>query len=80
MLMPFDWAVLTVEDARLLRGFIQKVTGTPAQPKNYKKMQDAGVLDIYHKLDEFVEARDHYQNDLRRLDPNDFEPRSYDHY
>ena len=78
MLMPFEWAVLTVEEASELSAFIEKMTATPTQPINFKKMQDLGIYDMYNKLRHLVDQAAHYQRNLESLNPDDFA--SYDHY
>lgn len=70
MIMPFDWAVLTIEEAKLLMEYIEKSTATKTQPKYYDKIQRLGMLPIYEKLREFVELHNHYQG-LRTLDVYD---------
>lgn len=69
MLMPFDWAVLTVQEARLLMEYIEKSTATKTQPRYYEKIQKAGMLPIYEKLREFVETNAQHQA-LQNLDIN----------
>ena len=61
MLMPFDWAVLTVEEAKLLMEYIEKSTATKTQPKYYEKIQRLGLLPIYEKLREFVELHNQWK-------------------
>lgn len=75
MLLPFQWAVLTVEEARLLMSYIESSTATKSQFKNYDKMQKAGMLQVYEKLREFVETSVQWEGNLRWLDPNNFETR-----
>jgi len=70
MIMPFDWAVLTIEEAKLLMEYIEKSTATKTQPKYYEKIQRLGMLPIYEKLREFVELNSHYQG-LRTLNIGD---------
>ena len=65
--MPFEWAVLTVQEARLLMTYIEKSTATKTMPKRYDKMQQFGVLPIYEKLRDFVELNAQYQA-LQSLD------------
>ena len=77
MLMPFQWAVLTIEEAKLLMQYIEKTTSTKTIPKHYEKMQKAGMFSIYEKLREFVEVNAQYECHLRYLDPSDFETRDY---
>ena len=67
MLMPFEWAVLTIEEAKLLIDYIEKSTATKTIPRYYEKMQRFGMLEIYRKLREFVELHEHHQG-LQRLD------------
>ena len=67
MLMPFEWACLTVQEARLLMQYIEKSTGTKTMPRYYEKMQKHGMLEIYNKLREFVELNAQYQA-LQSLD------------
>ncbi len=68
MLLPFDFAVLTKEEAKLLKEFIEKMTATKNNTRNYEKMQKLGIMLIYDKLREFVESSDHYQHSIRNLD------------
>ena len=80
MLLPFEFAILTVEEAKLLKKFIEESTATKAFPKNYMKMGSAGVLELYRKLEEFLHDRQQWNDRLRYFDPNDFAPadRDYD--
>lgn len=43
MLTPFQFAILTVEDARLLADYIRQSTSTKTCNVNYGAMQKAGV-------------------------------------
>ena len=61
MLMPFEWAVLTVTDARLIMEYIEKSTSSKTMPRRYEKMQEVGMLPIYEKLREFVETHTQYE-------------------
>jgi len=70
MLLPFEWAILTVAEASLLMKYIETTTSTKSMPINYDKMYKAGMADIYGKLREFVEANGQYNN-LRDLDTSD---------
>ena len=72
MLTPFQWAIITVDEARLLMDYIERKTDTPAFPKNYKKMQKEGILDMYNKLRFFVEEATQYEGNLRYLNPDDY--------
>jgi hypothetical protein len=65
--MPFDWAVLTVQEAKLLMEYIEKSTASKTMPIRYDKMQQVGILDIYMRLREFVELHNQYQA-LQTLD------------
>jgi hypothetical protein len=65
--MPFEWAVLTVQEARLLMEYIEKSTSSKTMPRRYDKIQEAGMLPVYEKLREFVELRQQYQA-LQTLD------------
>ena len=67
MLMPFEWAVLTIEEAKLLMNYIEKSTSSKTIPRRYEKMQELGLLEIYNKLREFVELHTHHQG-LQELD------------
>lgn len=68
MLLPFEWAVLTVQEARQLMEYIEKSTATKTMPRNYDKIHKAGLTDIYDKLRQFVEANAQYEINLRYLD------------
>ena len=67
MMMPFDWAVLSIEEAKLLMEYIEKSTATKTQKKYYEKIQRLGILPIYQKLREFVELHNQYKA-LQTLD------------
>lgn len=67
MLMPNEWAVITVQEARLLMEYIEKSTSSKTMPRRYDKMQEVGMLPIYEKLREFVELNKQYQ-ELQNLD------------
>lgn len=67
MLLPFQWAILTVEEARLLVEYIEKSTATKTMPRYYEKTQKVGMLQIYEKLREFVEVNAQYEA-LKNLD------------
>ncbi len=69
MLLPFDFAILTAAEAQLLIQFIETSTATKSQPKNYDKMAKVGILEMYNKLRDFVEAANQYENNLRDFDP-----------
>lgn len=71
MLLPHQWAVLTVEEATILMQYIEKSTATKSMSRNYDKMEKVGVLEIYNKLREFVEYHRHQQN-LLNLDLSQF--------
>ena len=75
MLLPFNWSLLTLDEARQLVDYIEKSTATNGQSRNYDKMTKVGVMDIYSKLREFVEAADHYEANIRYLNTDDFERR-----
>jgi len=66
-MMPFDWAVLSIEEAKLLMEYIEKSTATKTQKKYYEKIQRLGILPIYQKLREFVELHNQYKA-LQTLD------------
>ena len=72
MLLPFDFAVITYEEAKLLRDFIRAKTDSPDRDKDYDQMRKDGVLEIYSKLDDFCKMAEHYEYNLQRLDPSDF--------
>jgi hypothetical protein len=65
--MPNEWAVITVQEARLLMEYIEKSTSSKTMPRRYDKMQEVGMLPIYEKLREFVELNKQYQ-ELQNLD------------
>jgi hypothetical protein len=67
MLMPNEWAVLTVQEAKLLMEYIEKSTASKTMPIRYDKIQQVGMLPIYEKLREFVEVNAQYQA-LQNLD------------
>jgi len=65
MLLPFEFGIITIEDASLLKTFIEKQTATKAYPVNYKKMQEEGVMNIYEKLIDFIYSHEHYLGKLK---------------
>ena len=70
MLLPFEWTVLSVQEARLLMEYIENSTSSKTMPKRYDKIQQVGMLPIYEKLREFVEANAQYNN-LHNLNTSD---------
>lgn len=68
MLQPFDWAVLTKEEAVILIAFIDKTLGA----RNYKALQEAGMMQIYSALKKFVEQSDHYEHHVSDFQPSDY--------
>ncbi len=68
MLLPFQWAVITLQESKLLMKFIEESTSTKSDPKNYAKMQKSGVLEVYNALREFVESSCNYDGNLRYLE------------
>ena len=73
MLLPFQWAVLTIEEAKLMLDYIEKTTASKGLSRNYHKMQKVGMLETYNKLREFIESAAHYDEYLRPLDPYSFQ-------
>jgi len=73
VLNPFEFAVITVDEARHLMKFIEESTGTPSMPRNYDKMGKRGVLQIYNSLRQFVEKVDHYRDNLEYFDPSSYQ-------
>jgi hypothetical protein len=78
MLTPFQWVVLTVEEARKLQDYIERSTATKGLAVNYEILK-VGMLEIYSKLAEFVEMSDHYGANLRDFNPDDFAREDYEH-
>lgn len=73
MLLPNEWAVLTIEEAKSLVAYIDKTTATKGQStRNYDKIHKAGMGGIYARLNEFVSQHAHYDDQLRNLDTSDF--------
>jgi hypothetical protein len=73
MLMPFEWAVITVEEARILKKFIETVTATKAYPVNYKKIEESGMKIMYDKLSMFISEADHYAGQLKYFQEKDYD-------
>lgn len=61
-MLPHEWAVLTVTEAKKLVEFIDKMTAG-----NYQRMNELGVLSIYSQLRSFVANSKHYEQTLRLL-------------
>lgn len=68
MLQPFEFAILTQQDAEILVEFIIKQTASKSSPINYKKMGELKVLNIYEQLMNFIESKRQYDNNLKSLD------------
>lgn len=69
MLLPFQWAVLTVEEAKLLIAYIETSTATKTIKRNYDKIKKAGMMEIYDKLRTFIIDSDNYEYNLRHFNP-----------
>ena len=67
MLLPLEFAILSVQEAKLLMEYIEKSTSSKTMPIRYDKIQQVGMLDIYMRLREFVELHKQYQA-LQTLD------------
>jgi len=67
MLLPLEFAILSVQEARQLVEYIEKSTASKTMPIRYDKIQQVGMLDIYMRLREFVELHKQYQA-LQTLD------------
>lgn len=68
MLLPFQFSILTLEEAKLLISFIEKSTATKTHNRNYDKICKMGILDMYNKLRDFVEEATHYDGQLKYFD------------
>lgn len=72
MLLPFEFVILTLEDAQKLVNYIETSTATVTNLKNTNKMIKLGVYDIYMKLEEFVRQSKHYKDNLCWFLPDDY--------
>ena len=72
MLNPFEYSIITLEEAKKLVQFIEKTTSTPSLSKNYLKMQELGILSIYDELRMFINNCNHYEDYLRYFDSKDY--------
>lgn len=72
MLLPHEYTLLTVEEAKELIKYIEISTATKCNDKNYDKMGKAGILDMYDKLRMFVENSKQWEK-LRYFDPDEYE-------
>ncbi len=84
MLMPFEYGLLSLEEANKLIEYIEKTTATKNNPQNYEKMRSVGILDSYNGLRNFVDEAYQY-NKLKNLNVDDiackhdiYPDRSYD--
>lgn len=59
MLLPFDWTILTLEDAQTLKNFIG------LSIDNSSVAVDEKILRIYMDLKKFIQKSDHYYNHLK---------------
>lgn len=73
MLLPFQFAILTREDAKVLTDYLLKSVGAKASESKWKKLQELGISEIYSKLEEFLSMSYHYDNELHSLDSSDFQ-------
>lgn len=71
MNLPFEWTVLDLKTAEQLVDFIEKATAIEGLPRNYQRMQEMGILKTYNEIREFVEAANHYKNNLLYFRPYD---------
>lgn len=76
MILPNQFAILTVEDARALKKGIEVLVGYPKDKlydrylndKQLAKLKELGILEIYHRLGEFVYDNNHWEA-LKNIDP-----------
>lgn len=73
MLLPHQWAVLTVDEAELLVKFIEKATAIKGLPKNYRGIQKEGMLELHGNLSHFIECNRQYVGNLHDFDPSNYE-------
>lgn len=78
MLIPFDFAIMTIEDANRIYKFIIKMTDKKGQV-NHKKIEEEGLTDLFNKVSRFIEGRDQWIYTLENLSTSDFEPRRNDY-
>jgi len=55
MLIPYQCAILTLDEAEALMNFIERIVATKTNPLNYDKMGKMGILPIYEKLKAFTD-------------------------
>ena len=80
MLLPHQWAVLTVEEAKALKVFIEKSTATKREKIYLKKIKDQNIFELWNKLREFIENYEQYEYILRHLDTSEFAPEDHEHH
>lgn len=72
MLMPYEYVIFDLNELRQMQKFIENATGTKAFPVNYDKMQKAGILDLYQKVQDALYSQQRQQNlnniDLSKLE------------
>ena len=71
MLLPFEWAILTLEEAKLMKDYIQKSTARKGLSVDYKRIHEAGLSGIWEKLEEFINQAEHYRHQLKDFDPHE---------
>lgn len=74
MLIPFDFAIMTIDDANQIRNFIIKVTDKKGHV-NHKKIEEEGLTELFNKVNRFIEGREQWIHTLENLNTSDFEPR-----
>lgn len=80
MLLPFDFAVISVDEAKKIMDFIVKMTATKKRVFNDAKIRELGMMEIYQRLQEFVQMSNHYKNDLQYFEPSSKADKSDDRY
>lgn len=71
MLLPFECAILTVEDARIIRDLIKEdlIKENTQKKGSFSERWKSGLARIYWKLDEFIIQANHYEENLCDFKP-----------
>lgn len=67
MLLPYQVATLTIEDAKALINFIVSKT-SEGNSRNYKAIIESGLMRLFNELEDFVKYHDQYEDEFKYLD------------
>lgn len=62
MLGPFEYVILTINDAEKIRDYILRTTAVDGLDKNYKNISKVGLMDIYTELTEALIKKEKFED------------------